>query len=168
MATYRKMLKDKDGNNILPIVGPSRYGWFVAGNSTAASGTAASSALALAEEYSGGADVLEINANRVRAKEAGLALVSGACYSRGGTSAQVWVSIAKYNTAGNAYTLYGRKAWTSTNETAGITLTLPMVPVPMAVGESLTIVGGSGSSYTIGGGSNDYNGIEVLFIPNLS
>ena len=167
MATYRKMLKDKDGNNILPITGPSRYGWLVAGSSTAASGTGASSALTLTEEYSGGADLLEINAGRVRAKEAGLALVSGACYTRGGVD-QVHVYIAKYNTAGTAYTLYGRRAWTSTNETSGTTLTLPMVPVPMAVGESLTIVGGSGGTYTIGGGSNDYNGIEVLFIPNLS
>lgn len=167
MATYRKMLKDKDGNNILPIVGPSRYGWFVAGCSTAVSGTGASGALDMTKEYSGGADLLEINAGRVRAKEAGLALVSGACYSRGGAP-QVWVSIAKYNAAGNSYTPYGRKVWTSTNETSGITLTLPMVPIPMDVGESLTIVGGSGGSYTIGDGSSDYNGIEVLFIPNLS
>lgn len=163
------VLKDANGSSIkLPLenIDITDIGLMNVSSNTAASGSGASSALGFSKDYANarGDEVMEIVNGRVKAKVAGYALVSGSAYVKGTGAQQVWIGVAKYNSAGTSFTTMNQQ-WTLTNATAGQSLTIPMRAVEMAAGESLTMVGGSSGGYTLGGGGSLYNTMTVVFLP---
>lgn len=132
------------------IQNSTTYGFFAAKCVKQVSSTGASSALGLTSIGGdpAGATMAEIANGRIRIKTPCLAILSGTCYVSGTGAPQVWISAAKYNTAGTSFTTYQR-IWTPPNATGGMTLVVPATPLNCETGESLTLIGGSGGGYKL-------------------
>lgn len=131
------------------------------------SSNSATSAVTLAQgSYIGTAGLMEIKNNRISFNKDGVALAAGTVYVKGG-SAQIHAGIYKYLSNGSSFAICGEKVWSRSNVTDGVNLSLPMVAVQVTAGESLTIIGGSISSYDLVANSNaECNGMSVFFIPS--
>ena len=130
-------------------------------------GTAQTSAMAFTKT-TGSAnvdDLATIENGRIKVKFSGKVIVSGYVYVIGSSGPQVHAGISKYNSAATSYTQLQR-VWTPSNATSGQTLSLPSIVIPVTNGESITVIGGSAGSYTLGANNAEYNALNIIFLPD--